>query len=687
MQILSRIRARFSGPLEGLFESVGVVLESAERDQALGMIRPAQNPQFGDYQANFAMSLSKKLGLKPQEISQRIIERLEVADLCDEVSIAGPGFINLRLSASYLAEMANQAFADEGAIALEPAATRESQVDRLGTTPPDPALKVVVDYSSPNVAKPMHVGHIRSTVIGDSLAKVCRYLGHQVITDNHLGDWGTQFGMIIYGYRHFGDQAAYHSAPVAELSRIYRYVRRLMDLTEKQRKLPEWQTALAQHLGTEATVSAEVAAEEASGEKARAKAARRRLADFQDRTRELQGLIAKAEQDLAAAQAEPLVCEHLSTHATIASAVLEETRKLHAGDADNLALWQDILPHCHDEIDRVYARLAIRFDHCLGESFYHDQLGPLVEKLQHKGLVQVSEGAQCVFLEQFDAPMIVQKRDGAFLYATTDLATIEYRMENWAPNRVLYVVDHRQKEHFDKLFAVAKKMGYEQTELVHVSFGTVMGQDGKPFKTREGDTVGLEGLINDAVSKAREVVDTLDDAKESGGEFSAAQRAAIAEVVGVGALKYGDLSQNRTSDYKFDFDQMVALDGNTATYLQYSFARVNGIFARAGVTPDTVRGIKATIQITNPAERSLLLSLVRFQDALEEVLVDYRPNLLCNYLFELTQEFFSFYNRPDCRVVGAEETVQASRLAICDLVARTVRTGLALLGIQVVPKM
>jgi arginyl-tRNA synthetase len=260
-------------------------------------------------------------------------------------------------------------------------------------------------------------------------------------------------------------------------------------------------------------------------------------------------------------------------------------------------------------------------------------------------------------------------------------------MEHWRPNRVLYVVDHRQSEHFDKLFAVAERMGYHQVQLVHVSFGTVMGNDGKPFKTREGDTVGLEGLIDDAVAKALEVVAKLDDAKENGPEFSEEQRRTISEIVGVGALKYGDLSQNRTSDYRFDFDQMVALEGNTATYLQYSFARVSGIFAKAGQTPESIRAAEVRIRLNNDAERTLLLALVRFQDALEEVLVDYRPNLLCNYLFELTQEFFRFYNRPDCRVVGADPELQASRLAICDLMSRTIKTGLALLGIQVVGKM
>ncbi len=685
MQILAQIRQRFAPAVESLFVAQGVTATPEQMEAALAMIRPAQNPQFGDYQANFAMPLAKPLGLKPPEIAQRVIAMLDLKGLCTEVSVAGPGFINLKLADDFICQQANLAFHDTTPITLDRAGT--VTVDRLGVFAATNVENIVVDFSSPNVAKPMHVGHIRSTVIGDSLAKVSRYLGHRVTTDNHLGDWGTQFGMIIYGFRHFGDRQAYHAAPVPELSRIYRYVRRLMDLLEKLRDSPKWEQALATAQERVATCQAELATAESTSDKAATKLARKNLADAQQQVSELGAMLSKAKQQLLMAAQDEAVSRDLVQHAHLHEAVLAETSKLHAGDPENLKLWEEILPHCHDEIDRVYHRLHVEFDHCLGESFYHDRLAPLVALLQARGLVKVSEGAQCVFLDNFDAPMIVQKRDGAFLYATTDLATIQYRMEHWGPHRVLYVVDHRQSEHFHKLFAVARRMGYEQVQLVHVNFGTVMGNDGKPFKTREGDTVGLEGLIDDAVAKALEVVAKLDDAKLGGPEFSEQQRREIAEVVGVGALKYGDLSQNRTSDYRFDFDQMVALEGNTATYLQYSFARANGIFSKAEQTPEAIRSVATTIQLTNEAERTLLLALIRFQDALEEVLVDYRPNLLCNYLFELTQEFFRFYNRPDCRVVGADRDLQTSRLAICDLMARTIRTGLGLLGIQVVGKM
>lgn len=685
MQILAQIRSRFAPALQVLFASQDQTATPEQLTQALGMIRPAQNAQFGDYQANFAMPLAKPLGLKPQEVAQRVVAALDLDDLCTEISIAGPGFINLRLADEFLQQQANAAWGDTGSLAIGGAGRQP--VARLGLTPPTTPERIVVDFSSPNVAKPMHVGHIRSTVIGDALAKVSRYLGHEVITDNHLGDWGTQFGMIIYGYRHFGRPEEYRAAPVGELSRIYRYVRLLLDLLEKLRDLPKWEQGLAGAQQRVATCQAELAAAAAGADKGLAKTARKQCQEAEQQLAELQQKIAAAQQQLRQAAQDEALSRDLVEHANLHESVLAETSKLHAGDETNVQLWREILPHCHDEIERVYGRLHIEFDHWLGESFYHEALGPLVADLQARGLVRVSDGAQCVFLENFDAPMIVQKRDGAFLYATTDLATIDYRVKQWQPNRVLYVVDHRQSEHFLKLFAVAQRLGYGQVQWVHVSFGTVMGNDGKPFKTRAGDTVGLEGLIDDAVAKALEVVTQLDTAKETGPEFSPEQRRAIAEVVGVGALKYGDLSQNRTSDYRFDFDQMVALDGNTATYLQYSFARVRGIFAKAGITPMELQRVAAPIRLTNAAERAVVLSLVRFQDALEEVLVDYRPNLLCNYLFELTQEFSSFYNRPDCRVVGVEPDLQHSRLAICDLMARTIQTGLALLGIEVVEKM
>lgn len=673
MQIISKIAQAFRPSLEKLLTDHVPELEQRERllQNAMGMIRPAQNSQFGDYQANFAMPLSKPVGMKSVELAQRVVEDTNLEDICVRVDVAGPGFINLTLSDEFLLHLAQQAAASES----------------LAVTPPPSPRTIVIDYSSPNVAKPMHVGHIRTTVIGDSLTKICRFLGHRVITDNHIGDWGTQFGMIIYGYRHFLDPVAYQKSPVEELSRLYRLVRAIMDVLEKQHAIPRLEKEIHSQESVVDDTRQQLDAIAEQGDKKATKSARQKVAAAENKLSELKSTLEQTAQKLEAAQRDSNLMELVQQHAEIGTAVLQETSKLHAGDADNLALWKEILPHCHDEMDRIYDRLDISFDHVLGESFYHDQLAPLVDHLKQQGLVTESEGAQCIFLDDFDAPMIIQKRDGAFLYATTDLATIEYRMKEWDPDTVLYVVDARQKEHFDKLFAVADKMGYADRELVHVSFGTIMGPDGTPYKTRSGDTVGLEGFINDAVHRARQVLEELENKKPSGPEFSEEQLAQISEVVGVGALKFGDLSQNRTSDYKFDFQKLVALEGDTATYIQYGYARVNGIFDKVGTQAQQIRTAAPSIQLTNPGERALILALVQFQDSLQEVLVDYRPNLLCSYLLELTREFFAFYSRKDCHVADAAPELQASRLLLCDTVARTLKTGLSLLGIGVVPKM
>jgi arginyl-tRNA synthetase len=366
--------------------------------------------------------------------------------------------------------------------------------------------------------------------------------------------------------------------------------------------------------------------------------------------------------------------------------VLTETARLHAGDEENLALWKEFLPACLDEICRVYARLGVQFDHTLGESFYQDKLGPLVERLVDQGVANESDGAICVFFEESDVPMLVRKKDGAFLYATTDLATLEYRMETWQPDAILYVVDHRQSLHFEHLFAAARQMGYADVELQHVSFGTVLGEDGRPFRTRAGDTVGLEGLLDEAVRRAAEVVAANDDAKPGGPELSTAEREEIAQRVGIAALKYADLSQNRTSDYVFSYDKMLAMNGNTATYMQYAYARVQSIFAKGKVAPEDVRRHDVPIALDTPAERALGLELLRLAEALELATADYRPNVLTSYLFELAGYYSTFFEQ--CPVLRAEtDQLRASRLKLCDLTARTIRTGLELLGIGVVDKM
>ena len=446
----------------------------------------------------------------------------------------------------------------------------------------------MVDFSAPNVAKPMHVGHIRSTVIGDSLCRVLRFLGHTAISDNHIGDWGTQFGMILYGYKHFLDRAAYAKAPVQELARLYRLVRRVMEYYEDRERLPEmeaaWKAAAAAggHTDCEAATSGR-------GPATTDKKARKALDREAQRLDEARNEIEAVKRRIAAAECDDQFMALAVDHPGIGQSVLAETARLHAGDAENRGLWREFMPQCLEEIQRMYRRLGVRFDHALGESFYEDRCGPLVAELLAQGIATESEGATCIFVDGQKAPMIVRKQDGAFLYATTDLATLRYRMETWRPQAILYVVDHRQSLHFEQLFAVARRMGYAGVDLRHVSFGTVLGDDGRPFKTRSGNTVGLESLLDEAVRRAREIVDASDDAKPDGPELSAEQRARVAENVGIGALKYADLSQNRTSNYVFSYDKMLAMNGNTATYMQYAYARVRSIFAKGGVDADALR--------------------------------------------------------------------------------------------------
>jgi arginyl-tRNA synthetase len=598
MSILAELKDRFRRALVDPADDAGQLLE---------LIRRSTDPKFGDYQANFAMLLGKRLGRPPKEVAAQIVARLEVDDLCEKPEIAGPGFINLRIKNQWLAERLAAAVGDE----------------RLGIPVVAKPRTYVIDYSAPNVAKPMHVGHIRSTVIGDALYKILRFLGHRTISDNHLGDWGTQFGTIIYGYKNFLQRDAYQQDPVKELARLYQLVRRLMD---------------------------------------------------------------HQEHGASAGGGDPNLSRLAAEHQQIGTAVLAETAKLHEGDEENVRLWREFMPACQQEINRIYQRLGVRFDHTLGESFYNDWLPALVDDLLRRGIARESEGAVCVFLEGREVPMLIRKQDGAFLYATSDLATIRYRMEQFHPDAILYVVDHRQALHFEHLFATARLMGYRDVELTHVSFGTVLGEDGRPFKTRSGDTVGLEGLLDKAVRRAAQIVAANDDAKPGGPELAADERARIAQIVGIGALKYADLSQNRTSDYVFSYDKMLAMNGNTATYMQYAYARVRSIFAKGEVDVEALRAARPPILLDAPAQRALGLQLLRFAEALDLAVVDYRPNQLTSYLFELADCYSTFYE--SCPVLKAEtDGLRQSRLLLCDLTARTIRKGLELLGIDVVEKM
>jgi len=660
MHILNELKQRFAQALAPVAGNTAELIE---------MVRPSQDPKFGDYQANFAMPLAKQLGRPPREVAAEIVAQLDVADFCEPAEIAGPGFINLRIHNDWLVAHVERAIMDE----------------RFGIAPAAQARTYVIDYSAPNVAKPMHVGHIRSTVIGDALCRTLAFLGHRVIGDNHLGDWGTQFGMILYGYKHFLDRAAYERDRVGELARLYRLVRKLVDYHDGKRELPELEAKvlrLKTQLQEQQSAHAHADAKEVKKTEKAVRQAERAVTEVRTEFEELQARLASVDSD-------PELARLVDEHVNISSAVLQETAKLHEGDAENVTLWREFVPACMADIERIYKRLNVKFDEVLGESFYHDRLADVVADLERKGLARESGGATCVFLEGYDTPMIVRKQDGAFLYSTTDLATIQHRVKRWKPDAVLYVVDHRQSLHFDQLFATARAWGYGDVELVHVSFGTVLGEDGRPFKTRAGQTVGLEGLLDEAVERALKIVTENDQAKPSGPELSLSERQRVAEAVGIGAVKYADLSQNRTSDYTFSYDKMLAMQGNTATYMQYAHARIRSIFARgekqlgsALLSANPTGGIR----LDHPAERALAIELLRFAEALEMVVADYRPNQLTNYLFELSNRFSTFYEQ--CPVLRAEAPeLLRSRLLLCDLTARVLKQGLNLLGIEVVERM
>jgi arginyl-tRNA synthetase len=663
MNVLALLKVRFRLALAPL------VADPAKLAESLDMVRPSTDPKFGDYQANFAMPLGKQLGRSPREVATDVVARLDIAEICHPPEVAGPGFINLRVRDDWLAAQVSEAARD---------------AERLGIPRVEKPRTYVVDYSAPNVAKEMHVGHIRSTVIGDALCRILRFLGHRVISDNHIGDWGTQFGMILYGWKHFCDDAAYRQSAVTELARLYRVVHQLVDYHEARVALPERER--------QARAAEEELARVKSAPPPADKAAKK---EADKMLRRLEGAAATANESLRSVQAklaavdsDPKFAALAAAHKNIGEAVLAETAKLHVGDSENLALWKQFLPPALADIDTIYRRLGVTFDHTLGESFYHDRLAGVVADLQKRGIAVESDGAICVFVEGFDHPLVVQKRDGAFLYATSDLATIQYRVETWDPDAILYVVDHRQSGHFGPLFGAARRWGVTRPELTHVAFGTVLGEDGRPFKTRSGDTVGLGGLLDEAERRALAIVSENDDAKPQP-ELSPDERRRVATAVGIAAIKYADLAHNRTSDYVFSYEKMLATRGNTATYIQYAYARVRSIF-RKGAAGDVMRGspdpAQVQILITHPAERWLALGILGLAEAIDAVLAGYFPHHLTSYLFELATRYSTFYQ--ECDVLKAEpESLRTSRLLLCDLTARTLKLGLDLLGIEVIEQM
>lgn len=559
------------------------------------MARPAQDPRHGDYQINAAMPLAKELGKKPRDLADTLVQRLTTGQpgWLDQADVAGPGFVNLRLSNAF----------------LEDCLRAQLSNPQLGVEPADDSGVMVIDFSSPNVAKPMHVGHLRSTILGDALARIHRRLGWTVITDNHLGDWGTQFGMLILGWRLFRDEALAQQNPVGELARLYRLVNQ------------------------------------------------------------------KCDEDPEMARAARL-----------------ETAKLHAGDPENLALWKTFMPWCLDDLARVYHRLGITFDLQHGESYYQPLLAQTVSDLLDRKVAEYSDGAICVFfpdpnkigkdgrpVDRF-APAIIRKQDGAFTYATSDLACLRDRITTHHPSTIVYVVDARQSLHFEQLFEIASRWGIKGVDLKHVAFGAIMGKDGRPFKTRDGGTVGLETLLDEAVARARRVVD------EHSSDLSVEDRQKVAEVVGIGAVKYADLSQNRVSDYVFDWDKMVSLQGNTATYLQYAYARNRSIFRNGGIDPASLPSHADKLLLSKSEERALGLQLARYPEALTQAAFEFKPNVLTSYLFDTANAYSSFYDQ--CPVLKAESAdIRSSRLVLCELTARVLRDGLSLLGINVVDRL
>jgi len=603
MNLLSELRSLFEPAL------LAVGADPAKVPDYLGMVKPSADAKHGDYQANFAMPLAKVLGKKPPEVAKEIIDFTPTDGVIEPPTVAGPGFINLKLSDTWIAEQVQK-------IAKDP---------NLGVAKADKPKTFVIDYSSPNVAKPLHVGHLRSTIIGDALARLLRFLGHTVIGDNHLGDWGTQFGILIYGYKHHLDKAAFDADPVRELARLYLHIRNLAKLTGDE--------------------------DEGGGE--------------------------------------------------VMEACRQETAKLHAGDPENVALWKQFMPSCLEMLRPIYERLDVKIDHALGESFYNPMLAGVVDDLLAKGIAVESNGAVVVpnakgivpkeeEMAKEEPPALVRKRDGAFTYTTTDLATIKYRIATWKPDVMLYVVDARQALHFKTVFANAKRWGLSGAEFQHLSFGSVLGEDGKPFGARKGGAPELSSLLDEAMDRGLKKYEESHAERKAHGydvpELTDAVKRDIASAVGIGAVKYADLSGNRTSDYRFSFDKMLSTEGNTSTYMQYAFARGRSIFRKGNVDEAAFRTNPPKVLLTHPAERALAVQLLKFEETLSNAAAEYMPHYITQYLWDVAKAFSGFFE--GCPVLTApSDELKQSRLLLVDLTARTIQTALGLLGIRTVERM
>jgi len=539
-------------------------------------VSEATKPEFGDYQFNGAMALSKQLRKNPREIAQQITEAIDTTGIIAKTEIAGPGFINLWIDASWIAAQLQNAATDA----------------RLLVGRKEKPLTTVVDYSSPNMAKQMHVGHLRSTIIGDTLARLFEYLGDDVIRQNHIGDWGTQFGMLI-AYLEASGEDAYSS--LGDLEQFYKDAKVAFD-------------------------------------------------------------------------ADP----------SFAKTAREYVVKLQSGDPHCLKLWQQFIDVSLGHCEEVYEKLGIALsrEDVRAESSYNEALPKIVEALAAKGILQESNGAQCVFMEGSETPLIIQKSDGGFLYATTDLAAIRYRVEVLGAKRICYVVDARQAEHFRQLFDVARRAGFvdESIQLEHVSFGMMLDKSGRPFKTRDGGTIKLIDLLEEAVSRAEAMIRARGTQREE-------EIDRVARIVGIGAVKYAELSVNRESNYIFDWDKMLSFEGNTSLYLQYAYARIQSILRRYDAAAE------GTILLEDTLERRLGLMLLRFEDILQSASQESMPHYISTYLYELTTLFMKFYEHNPILKEGVSPHLRESRIQLANLVAKTIRQGLGLLGIDVLDRL
>lgn len=586
--LLDSLNSRFEKALIAAFGDS----YAAKNGSKESLVVPASNPSFGDFQCNSSLSLSKELKQAPRQIADKIIEHLDISDICEKPTVAGPGFINLTLRPEYIAESLGKLKSDP----------------RLGVPKAAKAQNIVIDMSSPNIAKEMHVGHLRSTIIGDSISKVIEFLGHHLLRVNHVGDWGTQFGMLITYLAEVCPDAlttADH-IDIGDLVTFYKQAKVRFDEDE----------------------------------------------DFKTRSRQ---------------------------------AVV----KLQSGDKGSLHAWKLLCDQSRREFQEIYDVLKIENLVERGESFYNPMLEQVVQDLDKAGLLTEDQGALCVFLEEFKGkdgkiqPCIVRKSDGGFNYATTDLAALRYRVTNDKADKIIYVIDVGQSEHLKQVFTVARKAGFvpPEVEVLHVPFGLVLGEDGKKLKTRSGETVRLKELLDEAVLRARADLESRLDAE---GRTETEQfKEEVSTAVGIGAVKYADLSQNRITNYMFSFDKMLALQGNTAPYMMYAYVRVQGISRKGGI--DFSKLGNAQIVLKEEAEITLAKHLLQLDEVLESVASEGMPNRLCQYLFELSQKFNVFYD--NCPVLNAEEPVRTSRLLLCDITARTIKLGLSLLGISVLERM